>query len=187
MSALSDAALVVAQAELAKGVRGGVAPYGRFRSTQIDAYMASVGLAPNLHAPGETGWPWCSAAVHWCYGTAASQLPVSPGGTIVGATTAVVPVNPYPRTAGAIHAWDNIPAAARRVFPAPGFLFFMDRGKGRGHVGFVTAVLGGGMIATLEPDTNAAGSTTGDAWGEHPGWAPADGARGTLLGYAELG
>lgn len=178
MSALGDAALAVAQAELAKGVRGGVAPYGRFRSAQIDQYTAFVGLASNLHAPGETGWPWCSAAVYWCY---EQVLPDMGMGNLSPWP------NPYPRTAGAIPAWAKLPTASRRGFPAPGFLFFLDRGKGRGHVGWVETVPGGGMIQSLEPDTaNAELSATGDSWGRHT-WVPADGARGTLLGYSELG
>jgi hypothetical protein len=179
MSDLGLAALAVARDQLAKGVRGGVAPYGRFRSIEIDSYMQSVGL-PNKRDITIIGNPWCSAAVHWCYQSAVFPAP------IVQYSGDVPPSNPYPRTAGAIHAWDQVPPESRRVFPAPGFVFFIDRGKGRGHVGFVAEVPGGGMITTLEPDTASVTlSATGDAWGYHT-WAPADGARGTLLGYAEL-
>jgi hypothetical protein len=175
MSDLGLAALAVARDQLTKGVRGGVAPYGRFRSVEIDAYMQSVGL-PNKRDITVIGNPWCSAACHWCFEQ------VTPKGD-----DGLPGVCPYPRTAGAIHAWQQIPETSKRIFPAPGFLFFIDRGKGRGHVGFVAEVPGGGMITTLEPDTASVTlSATGDAFGYHT-WAPADGARGTLLGYAELG
>jgi hypothetical protein len=101
--------------------------------------------------------------------------------------TAVPPV-PCPRTAGALHLWELAPLTARTQLPAPGDVFVLDRGKGRGHVGFVvTASPGGNVIGTIEPDTSSSSSATGDAWGEHPFWSPTDGARGKLVGYLNFG
>lgn len=169
MSALGLIALAVAQAELTRGVRGGLPGWGRFRSPDIDAYMALVGLKPHADREQE-GWPWCAAAVHACFAKAAGDQP-----------------NPCPRTAGAIHLWDTSPVAARAQLPAPGDVFVLDKEKGRGHVGFVATVSPDGQtISSCEPDTNASGSTTGDAWGERF-WRPRDGARGVLKGYLELG
>lgn len=175
VSALGLAALAVAQAELARGVRGGLPGWGRFRSPDIDAYMVLVGLKPHAGQTQE-GWPWCAAAVHWCFEQAIADL--DPPGDLP---------NRCPRTAGAIHLWDTSPVAVRTQLPAPGDVFVLDKGKGRGHVGFVlSASPDGQSITSVEPDTNASGSTTGDSWGEHF-WKPSDGARGRLLGYLDLG
>jgi hypothetical protein len=63
----------------------------------------------------------------------------------------------------------------------------LDKGKGHGHVGFVSIVSPDGQtITSVEGDTNAAGSSTGDAVGEHL-WSPRDGGRGRLVGYLHLG
>lgn len=178
MSALGRAALAVAQAELARGVRGGLPGWGRFRSPDIDAYMALVGLKPH-EDPMQEGWPWCAAGVHWCFLVASNP---SRTDAPLGEN------NPCPRTAGALHLWELAPLKARTQLPAPGDIFVLDHGKGRGHVGFVATVSPDGRtIGSVEPDTNAEGSRTGDAWGERPMWQPADGARGRLVGYLELG
>lgn len=177
MSALSLAALAVAQGELARGVRGGIAPWGRFRSPDIDAYMTLVGLAPHT-GPAQEGWPWCAAGVYSCFESACNDADL---GTRMVA-------NPCPRTAGALHMWDLSPLAARAQLAAPGDVFVLDRGQGRGHVGFILAVSPDGKtLTTVEPDTSSATlSATGDAWGQHL-WSPADGARGMLAGYLNLG
>ncbi len=179
MSALSLAALAVAQQELAKGVRGGLPGWGRFRSAEIDDYMREIDLNPHVdHA--QQGWPWCAAAIVWCFEKAISDAWDS-GGTDYGDS-------PCPKTAGALHLWELAPLTARTQLPAPGDVFVLDRGKGRGHVGFVvTASPGGNVIGTLEPDTSSSSSATGDAWGEHPFWSPSDGARGKLVGYLNFG
>lgn len=170
MSALSLAALAVAQAELAAGVRGGVAPFARFRGLRVDEYQRAVRL-PLPPDPTVEGNPWCAAAVYWCFERAVEDA----GDVYV----------PCPRTAGALHLWDSAPAAARVQEPEPGAVFVLDRGKGRGHVGFVLTA-SDHAITTVEPDTaNTTLSATGDAWGQHL-WSPADGVRGTLLGYMVL-
>ena len=163
------AALVIARGELAKGVRGGAPGWAKFRSARIDDYMRSVGLVPHLN-PEQEGWPWCAAAIHFCFALA------TPDGA----------ANLCPRTAGAIHMWDTSPVASRRQLPAPGDVFVLDRGKGRGHVGFVTSVSPDGKtISSLEPDTSSSSSAAGDSWGEHF-WRPDEQARGRLLGYLEF-
>lgn len=182
MSALGLAALAVAQAELARGVRGGLPGWGRFRSAAIDAYMTWVGLKPHEDREQE-GWPWCAAAVHAMFEAAIRDV-----GTELGAERTP---NPCPRTAGALHLWElattRVPYASIAALPAPGDIFVLAHGKGRGHVGFVASVSPDGQsITSCEPDTNAAGSTTGDAWGERF-WKPSDGARGVLKGYLEIG
>lgn len=178
MSELSMAALAVAQGEMARGVRGGLYPYGRFRSPDIDAYMTLAGMPPHPDV-GAEGRPWCAAGVFACFVRAVRDV-VSVDDTD---TPAAVPQVPCPRTAGALHMWELSPLTARTQLPAPTDVFVLDHGKGRGHVGFVLNVSPDGKtITTIEPDTNAAGSTTGDAWGQHL-WQPADGTRGRLVGY----
>lgn len=192
MSALGIAALRVAQGELARGIRGGIAPYGRFRSADIDAYMTLVGLPPPTD-PGVEWKPWCAAGVHACFNAAAVDVAHATASmrAAAGANDLTPIDNPCPRTAGALHLWElattRVPYASIAALPAPGDIFVLDHGKGRGHVGFVASVSPDGQsITSCEPDTNAAGSTTGDAWGERF-WKPSDGARGVLKGYLEIG
>lgn len=178
MSDLSLKALAVAQEELSRHVRGGLYPYARFRSPDIDAYMTLVGLPPPADVSIE--WkPWCAAAVYACFVKA-----VRSGIEVTDDTdTPVTPVIPCPRTASALHMWEQAPLQCRTQLPAPGDVFCLDKGHGHGHVGFIEAVSPDGRtITTCEPDTNAAGSTTGDSWGRHL-WAPSDGIRGRLVGY----
>lgn len=175
MSDIGRAALAVAESELASGIHGGGAPWGRFRGPRVDDYQRAVGLALPADISLE-GHPWCAAAVFWCFRHALAALPVG-----------TVPPNPCPRTASALHMWEHSPLTARRQLAAPGDVFVLKHHDGiHGHVGFVLAVSPDGKtITSVEPDTNAAGSTTGDAWGQHL-WAPADGARGRLVGYLEF-
>lgn len=172
MSALADKALELARAEIAAGVCGHQLPmWGRFRGLRVDEYQRGVGLplAPN---PQLQGFPWCAAAVHYLYECAAKALEVP---------------NPCPRTGGALKMWELSPEACRTQQAAPGCVFVLDRGEGKGHVGFVESVADDGSLTTLEPDTaNRALSASGDAWGRHK-WNPADGTRGRLVGYLQFG
>ena len=183
MSTLSLAALAVAQGELARGVRGGVAPYARFRSADIDAYMALVGLPPPAD-PSVPWHPWCAAFVHAMFVRAVRDgIEVMDGDD----TPPTVPPVPCPRTASALHLWELAPIAARSQLPAPGDIFIVDHGKGRGHCGIIqTASPDGQTISSIEGDTSADGSRTGDAVGEHL-WKPSEGARGKLVGYLNFG
>ena len=163
MSALSMSALLAAQAALDAGVHGGDPT--RFRSPDIDEYLDNVHMPPGL--------PWCAAFVFHCFAEAAFQLDVP---------------NPCPCTASALHLFQNAPSAAHVALPAPGDVFVLVHPDGiHGHCGFVESCSpGGDVITTIEGDTNAAGSSTGDAVGRHVEWTPADGKRGRLLGYLAL-
>jgi hypothetical protein len=165
MSALGIAALAVAQADLAAGVRGGQP--GKFESPEVAARLAAVGIKYPA--------PWCAAEVFHCFEQARGEQTL----------------NPCPRTAGAFHLWElattRRPFAAVAVMPVPGDVFVLVHADGiHGHCGIVESVSPDGKtITTVEGDTNAAGSSTGDAMGRHT-WMPADGKRGKLLGYLEL-
>jgi hypothetical protein len=171
MSALGLAALAVAQADLAAGVRGGQP--GRFQSPEVAARLAAVYVA--------SPEPWCAAEVAHCFDVAREAQDVArpqPG----------VTVNACPRTASALHIWKNAPVECRRPMPFPGAVFVVVHADGiHGHCGIVESCSPDGQtITTIEGDTNAAGSSAGDAMGRHL-WRPADGARGRLVGYLEFG
>lgn len=163
MSSLGLTALAVAQADLAAGVRGGQP--GRFESPEVAARLAGV----FIYRPE----PWCAAEVVHCFEAAAFQADIA---------------NPCPRTASAVHLFARAPAGCRRARPAPGDVFVLVHTDGiHGHCGIVESVSPDGRtITSVEGDTDAAGSSTGDAMGRHT-WTPAAGARGRLLGYLELG
>ncbi len=138
--------LAVAAAEEARNVRED--PVGSNGGTYVDAYLASVGL------PG--GNSWCAAFVYWCSGKAAQALGRS---------------DPLFRTGGCLAHWNGAPGkGARRVTAAdaladpsrvkPGMIFIMDHGGGFGHTGLVESVAGG-MITTVEGNSNNAGSREG--------------------------
>ncbi len=153
-SPLSLRVLQLAQACVARGVRGGAPGYGRFRGAEVDEYEHWAGL-PLEADEKATGHPWCASAVGFLHMAASHGE-----------------YNGCPRTGGALHLGDRAPAQCRLTAPQPGAVFVYDRGKGKGHCGIVES-LGPlpGQITTCEPDTNAAGSTTGDAWGRHT-WSP---------------
>jgi len=171
LSALSLAALTFAQNALDTGVHGGQPV--RFSSPEIDQYLLNVGLDRPL--------PWCAAFVYSCFEQACADLcDADPEGPH--------PTNPCPRTASALHLFSEAPVDAQIFPPAPGDVFVLVHPDGiHGHCGFVEAVSpDGNEITTVEGDTNAAGSSTGDAVGRHV-WTPSDGTRGRLLGYLSLG
>jgi hypothetical protein len=159
MSVLSMAALKAAQEDLANGIRGGQP--GRFQSPEVRARLLEVGI--NYPAP------WCAAEVYDCFQTAATGLGIG---------------NPCPRTPSAVHLFTNAPAECQTRLPAPGDVFVVMHSDGvHGHCGIVESCSpGGDEITTIEGDTNAEGSSTGDAMGRHT-WRPKDGKRGKLLGY----
>lgn len=153
-------ALAEAQSELAAGVHGGD-PI-RFSGPEVDEYLRGVGLGP--------GRPWCAAFVRHCFEVAATKMEVP---------------DPCPKTASALHLWNCGVEQGKQVpLPAPGDVFVLIHPDGiHGHCGFVESCSpGGDVITTIEGDTNAQGSSTGDAVARHT-WTPASGARGRLLGY----
>lgn len=175
MSQIGLAALSAAQQALAAGVRGGQPE--RFQGPEVTQYLADVGITYPA--------PWCAAFVYWCFEQA------------VAADLTGIAVNPCPRTAGALHLYELAPARCRVNLPAPGDVFVLSHGGGKGHVGIVeSASPDGFQITSVEGDTfatlaeaQAAGdpaARAGDSVGRHT-WNPADGTRGSLLGYLELG
>lgn len=169
-SALSLRALDFCQSAVDRGIRGGIPGYGRFRGLEVDGYQVEAGLElPAVKT--EQGWPWCMAAQY-----AASK-----------AVETEDEKSCCPRTGGTLKAAERFPEYAKLPGPQKGAIFILKHHDGKtGHAGRVKAVFEDGTIDTLEGDTNVAGSTTGDHWGEHR-WNPADGSRGTLLGYWDDG
>ena len=124
------------------------------RGPQVDQYVRGVGLDP------AGGYSWCQAFVYWCFAQAAAQL---------GAA------NPCVRTAGVLDHWARSPLADRVYAQAagddprlvrPGAVFIIDHGGGKGHAGLVTQVVSG-AVATIEGNTNQAGSREGDGVYRH--------------------
>lgn len=128
----------------------------------IDQYLRSVDLEP--------GQSWCAAFVHWCFQMASNALGM---------------LNPCPKTGGVLRLWELAPEEAKATSPVRGAIIVMDHGHGHGHTGIVESVNGGGLIETVEGNTNRAGSREGDSVARHI-WRPEDGARGRLVGYIDL-
>lgn len=115
---------------------------------KILEYQSSVGNG--------SGTPWCAAFVYWCFEQAAQELKLA---------------NPVVKTGLCLQHWREanergipcITAEQAREDPSllmPGQVFIMDFGEGRGHTGFVMSVEGG-LIETIEGNTNSAGSRDG--------------------------
>lgn len=171
-SPLSLRALALMQAQVAAGVRGGQP--AKFRGPEVDIYQASVNLDPEHNGPDGEGYPWCASDMY--YVNAQAETPAEP--------------SHCPRTGGALHAASLAPSWCRLAGPRPGAWFILNRGHGKGHVG-VCESLGPlpGQVTSCEPDTNGAGSTTGDAAGRHT-WEPdATGPdkRGDVEGWYDWG
>jgi hypothetical protein len=124
------------------------------RGPQVDLYVRSVGLDP------AGGYSWCQAFVYWCFAQAAAA-----GGA----------ANPCVRTAGVLEHWAKSPLADRVYAQAasddprlvrPGAVFIINHGGGKGHAGLVTQVVSG-AVATIEGNTNQAGSREGDGVYRH--------------------
>lgn len=120
------------------------------RGPQVDAYVRAVGLDPS------GAHPWCAAFVVWCFDRAAERV----RGT-----------SPVVRSGSVLEHWSRGPAAGARQLAAdvaaadpwqvkPGFIFVIDAGHGRGHMGVVERT-GPGTLVTIEGNTNAAGSREG--------------------------
>jgi peptidoglycan hydrolase-like protein with peptidoglycan-binding domain len=140
--------LLVAALDVA-AAQEGVREAARNRGPEVDRYVLSLGLDP------EVGHPWCQAFVYWCFEQAAARARVA---------------NPCVRTAGVLKHWDAAPARARVYAEAaldrpalirPGAVFIVDHGSGRGHTGLVARVASG-EVHTVEGNTNARGSREGD-------------------------
>lgn len=125
-------------------------PPGSNRGKQVEEYQRSVGVSP--------GEPWCAAFVYWCFARAAKELNI---------------VNPVVKTGGVLDHWNRAyNKGIRRVscsqavedpsLVLPGFVFIIDTGPagGAGHTGLVEQVEGG-MLTTIEGNTNEGGSREG--------------------------
>lgn len=120
-------------------------PLGSNRGPQVDQYLKSVGLGP--------GFFWCMAFVYWCFNEASKQMDRP---------------NPMVRTGGCIRQWNECNAKKIKGMEAlnnpllvkPGHVFIMDHGGGMGHTGIVSTVEGG-IIRTIEGNSNAGGSRNG--------------------------
>jgi len=131
-------------------------PLGSNRGPMVDQYLISVGIDPTVGKP-ESRY-WCMAFVFWCFEAAAKSIGTS---------------NPLPRTAGCLHHWNlskTIPKAVRITnknayehpeLIKPGLVFILDLGQGLGHTGIVEKLLPGGILATIEGNTNTAGNRNG--------------------------
>lgn len=151
------------QAQLAAGVHGGQPR--RFDGPEVRVYLASV----KVFSPA----PWCAADTYYVH--AMEETPAEP--------------SHCPRTASALHMAAQAPAYCKLDGPQPGAVGILKHADGiHGHV-VICETVGPlpGQVGTVEADTNAAGSSTGDAVGRHPCWEPADGARGVLLGWWDFG
>lgn len=130
---LADATL-----ELAKKQLGVVEkPKGSNAGPEVEIYLKSVGLPK--------GYSWCMAFVYWCTQETSVKLGLK---------------NPLYKTAGCLKQWQNSTHLWLQE-PKVGSVFVMDFGKGKGHTGFVEAILPNGYIQTIEGNTNDDGSREG--------------------------
>lgn len=134
MNALTRGALDVAITYI------GVRETTRNRGPEVDGFLLDVGLDPT-----KGSYAWCAAFVFACFKRAANDLGIP---------------NPVPRTAGVLKLWDRAPRWYRSK-PAPGAVFVVDHGKGKGHTGFVEALSPLHLIS-VEGNTNTGGSREGD-------------------------
>jgi hypothetical protein len=120
------------------------------RGLMVDEYLLAAGYDPKRGA-----YSWCTAFVFWCHQEASKKFGIT---------------NPFPRTGGVLDAWAKsstmyrLPAADAYDNPTlvhPGSVFIIDYGDHKGHAGIVKAVQGG-LLTTIEGNTNVAGSREGD-------------------------
>lgn len=106
---------------------------GKNDGVEVEQYLKAVGLGK--------GFAWCQAFVFWAFHKASVKLGIP---------------NPAPKTAGVLDNWNKskqyqVPKGQR---PQVGDIFVMDFGKGAGHTGIVTDVIGT-KIYTIEGNTSA--------------------------------
>jgi peptidoglycan hydrolase-like protein with peptidoglycan-binding domain len=103
----------------------------------VEKYLKAVGLGK--------GYAWCMAFVYWCFLEASKKLNIN---------------CPVPKTAGVLDCY-NKALKYRVIKPEIGSQFIMDFGKGQGHTGIVTKVVGN-RIFTIEGNTSADPSYAGE-------------------------
>jgi hypothetical protein len=134
MSPIAQKALAIAASQV--GIREAT---GRNDGPEVEKYLASVRLG--------SGYPWCQAAVHWCYSEAVKGTNWK---------------NQVPKTGGVLKHW-NLSSCKKFSSPEPGDLFVMEFKGGTGHIGFIEKV-SGEFIHTIEGNTNIEGSREGIGW-----------------------
>jgi hypothetical protein len=134
------------------------------RGPQVEAWLAGVGL------PG--GFPWCVAFAHGCFGEACAELGL---------------ISPVPRTSSGHRLWDMAPSDRRRPNPAPGYVYVLDHGHAKSHVGIVEALDElGGVGSEISGNTfDERGGREGNQVARHYG-QPEVTHGGTLLGFLDF-
>lgn len=120
-------------------------PPGSNRGSEVNQYLASVGLEPGLF--------WCAAFVYWCFNEASVKLNRS---------------NPLVKTGHVMSHWNK--TAGKKILTAdavnnpslikPGHIFILNTGGSAGHTGLVEKTEGG-LIHTIEGNSNQSGSRNG--------------------------
>lgn len=116
----------------------GVREHGRNRGPEIDGYNHDIG-----HDPAKAD-PWCAIFVCAMFRRAARELGV---------------LCPVPMTAGCWTLDEKSPKPVHTVVPVAGAIFLLSRHR---HTGFVSEVLAGDRLRTVEGNTNGGGSADGD-------------------------
>ena len=108
------------------------------KGVKVNAYLASVGLAP--------GYSWCAAFGYWCFDQAATKLNIP---------------NPLVKTGGVLNHW-NLSKATKVTVPQAGDIGIIDHGKGLGHEVLVRSVdIPKGTYQSIEGNSNENGSREG--------------------------
>lgn len=111
-------------------------PKGSNAGPDVEKYLKSVGLGK--------GYSWCMAFVFW---------------SVFEACKKTASINPLKKTGGVLDQLHSSPKLVVKT-PAPGDIFIMDFGGGKGHTGFVEHIVGD-IIHTIEGNTNDEGSREG--------------------------
>jgi len=142
---------VIAKASTQLGVRE--QPKNSNSGPEVDEYLLRAGVSLDLDWRDK---PWCCAFVYWCFDETAR---------------AQGRPNPMARTAVCLEHWDlAVEHEGRRVrandglnnptLVAPGMVFIMDYGGGKGHTGFIESV-NGALLHTIEGNTDGSGTNEG--------------------------
>lgn len=104
---------------------------GKNDGPRVEEYLKSVGLGK--------GFPWCMAFVFWAFEKAAADLKVK---------------NPLVKTGGVLKQWNEADKKNKFTKPQQYDILIMDFGKGTGHTGMVTNIVGD-RVHTIEGNTSA--------------------------------
>jgi hypothetical protein len=136
MSALTDAALKVAQSQVGEMEK----PLGSNWGHPVEDYLACAGV--NFAAP------WCMAFQYWCFTQASTGMGIA---------------NPLTQTASVSHAW-QVAYPYHKITAEPiqiGDIFIMLFEAGGGHTGIVESIDADGTLHTIEGNTDLNGSPEG--------------------------